>query len=84
MAMSLLHNLRDVLRNNVLDATDLVLLLSLSIEDILDAFEDRILENAELITTSYSLNTLVDVEDIIDTDQEPWYDDTLNEDQQDC
>lgn len=81
--MSLLHNLRDVLRNNVLDATDLVLLLGLTIEDILDRFEDHILDNAELITTSYSLNTLVDVEDIIDTDQEPWYDDTLNESQQD-
>ena len=72
--MSLLHNLKDVLRNNVLDATDLVLLLGLSIEDILDTFEDRILENAELITTSYNLNRLVDVDDVIDTDEEPWYD----------
>lgn len=71
--MSLLHNLKDVLRNNVLDATDLVLLLSLSIEDILDAFEDRILENAELITTSYNLNKLVDIDDVIDTEEEPWY-----------
>lgn len=71
--MSLLHNLKDVLRNNVLDATDLVLLLSLSIEDVLDAFEDRILENAELIITSYNLNKLVDIDDVIDTDEEPWY-----------
>ena len=72
--MSLQHNLKDVLRNNVLDATDLVLLLSLSIEDILDAFEDRILDNAELILTSYNLNKLVDIDDVIDTEEEPWYD----------
>jgi hypothetical protein len=72
--MSLLHNLKDVLRNNVLDATDLVLLLGLSIEDLLEAFEDRILDNAELILTSYNLNKLVDIDDVIDTDEEPWYD----------
>lgn len=78
--MSLLHNLKDVLRNNVLDATDLVLLLNISIEDILDSFEDKILDNADLITTSYSLNRLVDIEDIIDTDEEPWYD-TSDEDE---
>ena len=80
--MSLLHNLKDVLRNNVLDATDLVLLLGLSIEDVLDKFEDRILENAQLITTSYSLNGLVDIEDVIDTDEEPWYE-SPDEDEQD-
>lgn len=79
--MSLLHNLRDVLRNNVLDATDLVLLLGLTIEDILDAFEDRILDNAELITTSYSLNSLVDVDDVIDTNEEPWYDPSYEDEQ---
>lgn len=78
--MSLLHNLKDVLRNNVLDATDLVLLLNISIEDILDSFEDKILDNADLITTSYSLNRLVDIEDVIDTDEEPWYD-TSDEDE---
>lgn len=78
--MSLLHNLKDVLRNNVLDATDLVLLLNISIEDILDSFEDKILDNADLITTSYSLNRLVDIDDVIDTDEEPWYD-TSDEDE---
>ena len=82
MAMSLLHNLKDVLRNNVLDSTDLVLLLNLSIEDILDRFEDRILDNAQLITTSYCLNSLVDVDDTIDTEEEPWYD-PFNENEQD-
>lgn len=58
----------------MLDATDLVLLLGLSIEDLLEAFEDRILDNAELILTSYNLNKLVDIDDVIDTDEEPWYD----------
>lgn len=82
MAMSLLHNLKDVLRNNVLDSTDLVLLLNLSIEDILDRFEDRILDNAQLITTSYCLNSLVDVDDTIDTEEEPWYD-PFDENEQD-
>lgn len=82
MAMSLLHNLKDVLRNNVLDATDLVLLLNISIEDILDRYEDRILDNAQLITTSYCLNSLVDVDDTIDTEEEPWYD-PFNENEQD-
>lgn len=81
--MSLLHNLKDVLRNNVLDATDLVLLLNISIEDILESFEDKILDNADLITTSYSLNRLVDIEDVIDTDEEPWYV-TSDETEQDC
>ena len=82
MAMSLLHNLKDVLRNNVLDSTDLVLLLNISIEDILDKYEDRILDNAQLITTSYCLNSLVDVDDTIDTEEEPWYD-PFNENEQD-
>lgn len=57
----------------MLDATDLVLLLSLSIEDILEAFEDRVLDNAELILTSYNLSRLVDIDDVIDTEEEPWY-----------
>jgi hypothetical protein len=40
-----LDNIKDIVANQVNDASDLVLLLELSVEDIMERFADKLLEH---------------------------------------
>lgn len=45
--------LKELLRNNVVDVQDLVVMLDLSIEDIIERFPDQIKDREEFIVTTY-------------------------------